>query len=152
MRRAFTILMLAMLSACATIPANAPAFSPAAEAPPGTANVYIYRTGAYPLLRGITVHVDHRELATFAEGAYTVVPLQAGSHEMRVSWPIDVLVPPLRFPIEIRGDSPRYVKITSRVGGFTPGSVVVEAISPPQPIAEAEMRACCRLISVRSAD
>ena len=150
MKQVLLALALGMLGACATIPSDAPPFRPAADAPAGMANLYVYRSGAYPYLRGITLTIDGREYATFAEGAYVVVPVGMGSHEMRVSWPLDVLIPPLRIPIEIPDEGPYYLKITSHPEGL--GAVVVEVLPLPRTVAEQEMRRCCRLIPIRNAD
>lgn len=143
-------ILLAMalaLSACATVPANAPTYSRAPEPQAGTTNVYIYRIGAYPTLRAPKVSIDGRFVISPAEKAYTAVALAPGPHVVEVNWAWDTGWPDLKFTIDVEAGKPLYIKISGSFqnhgSSFTAGS---SAYDVPQETAEPEMRACCRYV------
>ncbi len=136
-----------LLSACATVPMNAPTYVRAADPPAGQSNLYIYRIGAYPTLRAPIIYVDDQPIISPAERAYTVVPLPVGTREVRVDWAGDTGWPDLKFPIEIEGRAPLYIKISgsfeNRGSYYNAGS---SARLVPQELAEPELLECCRYV------
>jgi hypothetical protein len=146
--RTILLSMLLLLGACASVPANAPAYSRAPEPAEGLSNVYIYRIGAYPTLRAPMISIDGRNVISPAERAYTVVALAPGPHEVQVNWAWDTGWPDLKFPILVEAGKPLYLKVSGsfdNIGGNTyrAGSSTQEL---PQVVAEPEMTACCRYV------
>lgn len=149
MRLIYLMAMALSLSACATIPADAPSYSRAVDASPGYENVYIYRIGAYPTLRTPTVAIDGIKVFDPPEKGYTVVSLAKGTHELTVKWSWDTGWPNLTFPFNVTAAAPLYIKIsgsfeTVGVGQFKAGSLV-QVI--PHVLAESELTSCCRYIA-----
>lgn len=151
--RTILLSMMLFLGACASVPANAPTYARAPEAPAGLSNVYIYRIGAYPTLRAPAVRIDGRLIISPAEKAYTVVALAPGPHEVEVNWAWDTGWPDLKFTVDVEAATPLYLKIS---GSFqTRGSTYVAGSSTqriPQAIAEREITACCRYVPPRAGD
>ncbi|RZJ01896.1 MAG: hypothetical protein EON90_00850 [Brevundimonas sp.] len=151
--RTLLISLILLLAGCASVPSNAPAYSRAAEPPPGLSNVYIYRLGAYPILRAPTISIDRRAVISPAERAYTVVTLPPGSHEVQVNWPWDTGWPDLTFKIDVEPNTPLYLKVSgsfTHLGSVYPAGLSYEAGSSvhrlPQAVAEPEMTVCCRYV------
>jgi hypothetical protein len=114
--------ILLLLGACATVPANAPAYARAPEPPEGLSNVYIYRIGAYPTLRAPMVSIDGRAIISPAERAYTVVALQPGPREVKVNWAWDTGWPDVAFTVDVEAGKPLYLKVSGsfdQVSGTT---------------------------------
>lgn len=151
--RTVLLSMLLLLGACATVPANAPAYSRAPDPAAGLSNVYIYRIGAYPTMRAPMISIDGRRVISPAERAYTVVALAPGLHQVEVNWAWDTGWPDLNFPIEVEADTPLYLKVSGSIeptgGGFLAGSSTEKV---PQAVAEPEMIACCRYVRPLAAD
>lgn len=135
------------LSACATIPADAPAYSRAPDAPEGQANVYIYRVGAVPFLRTPTIKINDEAIFDLPECSYTVVTLPAGTHEFMVDWSFDAGAPDLKFPFEVAAGTPVYIKITGSFGaGYRSMTFGSAAKGISRAAAEAELQVCCQYI------
>lgn len=151
--RTFLLLTVLLLSACASVPTNAPTYARAPEPTPGLSNVYIYRIGAYPTLRAPTVTIDGRVIISPAEKAYTVVALPPGAHEVFVNWAWDTGWPDLRFTIDVEADKPLYLKISgsfeNRGATFVAGSSTKQV---PQAVAEREITACCRYVRPKAGE
>ncbi|HEY0157392.1 MAG TPA: hypothetical protein VGF28_08920 [Thermoanaerobaculia bacterium] len=150
MKRLSFVFVTLALAACATVPANAPTYRRAPAAPPGKANLYIYRIGAYPTLREPTISVDGKVIFTPPEGAYTVVALEEGQHELKVDWAWDTRWPDLKLPLEIQSRD-LYMKISgsftrSGLNDYEAGSY---AFAVEQAVAEREIAACCRFLAPR---
>ena len=145
--KALIIAVALLLTGCVTVPANAPTYSRAAEPPAGQGNVYIYRIGAVPTLRTPTISIDGSPVFDPPEKAYTVVALPVGPHEVLVNWGWDTGAPDLKFPIQVIGATPLYIKITGSFEttgmSYRMGSL---AQGVPQVIAEREIEACCRYL------
>jgi len=141
-----TVALVVAMTACATLPADAPQYSRAPEPAAGRTNVYIYRIGAYPTLRTPKISIDGAHIFDPPERSYTVVTLTPGDHEVRVKWSWDTGWPSLRFNIRV-GSEPLYLKIS---GSFVqhPGLSFEDAGSfarvVPQVYAEPEIASCCR--------
>ena len=148
MRFLFTAFVLTLFSGCATLPASAPAYTRASEAPSGQANVYIYRVGAYPSLRTPKIMIDGVAIIDPPEKAYTFISLPAGTHEFVVNWAWDTGWPDLKFPITVVAGMPLYIKISGRFEpngtGYTAGSIA-RVVSPAE--AEQELSTCCRYMA-----
>ena len=136
-----------LVVACASVPANAPKYARAASPRAGYANVYVYRIGAYPILRTPTISIDDKTVFDPAEGSYTVVSVPVGRHQFKVDWAWDTGWPDLVFPIVVSSE-PLYIKIS---GSFTPTGLQFEAGSYAHGVepaaAEAELVQCCRYVS-----
>jgi hypothetical protein len=145
------IAALLLLSGCATVPSNAPRYARAAEPPAGWSNVYIYRIGAHPTLRAPVIRMDGRAVFSPAERAYTVIPLEAGEHELMIDWPWDNASPDLKFPITVEAGEPLYIKIGGSIlpSAFNVSHTAAFAQRIPQPQAEGEMTICCRYVPPR---
>lgn len=148
--RCFTQAVAALsLTACASIPKDAPAYTPAADAPPGYANLYIYRIGAYPTLRTPAVRVDGHLIFDPPEGAYTVVTLSQGKHTFMLDWAADTGWADIpETPFEIESGISMYFKISGdwhvdagRMNTLSETS----AIEPSR--ARVELRSCCRYLT-----
>lgn len=144
--------ILVFLTACAGVSSHAPAYARAPSPPASSANIYIYRIGAYPTLRTPTIKIDGARIFDPPEKAYTVVSLEEGVHKFTVNWAWDTGWPDLEFPLQVRAGSPKYIKIsgsfdTSRSDANVLGSL---AQLVPEPAAEAELRACCRYMAPRA--
>lgn len=141
--------------ACATLPANAPKYSRAADPPVGYVNLYVYRIGAYPILRTPTISIDDKTLFDPVEHSYTVVSLPVGLHRFKVDWAWDTGWPDLVFSI-VLSSRPLYIKIS--------GSSALQCVAGPcsgtyenwsyahdvdPAVAETELVQCCRYIGNR---
>lgn len=151
--RALLAVCVLLLSACATIPSDAPPYQRAADPPAGYSNLYIYRLNAYPTLRSPIVRIDGAVITSPPERSYTVLPLPPGPHEFVIDWTWDTGWPDLNFAHELKEGQPLYLRISGSfepsAGGYVAGSYVhvVE-----QAVAEAELAKCCRYISPRNSD
>ena len=139
-----------LLVACATVPRHAPRYSRAANPPAGSSNVYVYRIGAYPILRTPTISIDGKAVFDPAEGSYTVVSLPAGQHRVKVDWAWDTGWPDLAFPIDVDAE-PLYIKIS---GSYTNLGTRFKAGSSAWRIepaaAEVELAQCCRYVAPKN--
>ena len=149
--RSLPVSLALLLNACAGVPSSAPPYSRAPNPPTTSANVYIYRIGAYPTLRTPAIAIDGKKIFDPPEKSYTVVAIEQGEREFVVDWAWDTEWPDLKFPLHVVAGDALYVKISgsfeSTGGGIEMGSV---ARLVPQAQAEAEMRECCRYIAPRA--
>ena len=150
MKRLSFVFLAVVLVACATVPAGSPTYRRAPAAPPGKANLYIYRIGAYPTLRKPTISIDGKVIFTPPEGAYTIVTLEEGQHEFKVDWAWDTRWPDLKLPLEIESQD-LYIKISGSFtrSGFNEYEAGTYANRVDQTVAEREMAACCRYLAPR---
>lgn len=167
MKRTRTLLMLLVLgslSACASVPFDAPAYSRAPAAQAGQSNLYIYRTGAFPKARTPSVIVDGKRIFDLPEDAYTMLTLPSGQHKVEMTWALDVRLPNRRVLVILGDQGAQYLKITGDFD-FQPGSFEEEVlvdmtagvlshhqmhswlVEMPQDAAEREMRDCCRYLA-----
>jgi hypothetical protein len=144
MARFFAVAALFLLVAsCATAPSEP--FSPAAPAPDGHANLYIYRHRAPPYIYRAEVYVDDRLVVKLPERGYSVFPVSRGAHTVRVEsfdWP-DV-----SFTLNVE-DSDIFIRFTGgaeNIGGGTL-ELAAEAYIVEEAAAAVEINACCRFIS-----
>jgi hypothetical protein len=147
-RRGLALIGLLGLSACASVPSDAPGYSRLADPDGGYSHLYFYRLGAYPKLRTPSVLVDSKLIFDPPEGAYTVITLPAGVHAIKIDWAADTGWPDLEFSVTLNDRGFHYLKITgsSEVIGnkLRMGSRVVRM---SQDEAEREIRECCRYIA-----
>lgn len=136
-----------LLSGCAMIPLEAPAYLPAPEAPAGFSNIYLYRKGAYPALRSPVINIDGKRVLSPPEGSYSVLPLAVGVHAIELNWSDDTGWPDLDFSLEVKSGETQYLKLSGSYSydqqKSTMGSVV-DRMSPVYAIPE--MKLCCRYI------
>ena len=141
------LVVLLGLSACASVPSDAPAYRRLSDPDGGNSHLYFYRLGAYPKLRTPSVLVDSKLVFDPPEGAYTVVTLPAGMHTVKIDWSADTGWPDLEFQVTLQDRISHYLKITGSsemIGtSIRAGSRVVRM---PQNEAEKEIRECCRYI------
>jgi hypothetical protein len=149
MKTYWLVLVAVVLTSCASVPA-APRFNPAAVAPPGKANVYIYRTGAYPTLSRPTISIDGKTIFAPPEGYYTVITLNEGLHEFKVDWAPDTQWPDVVFPLEVEYDDV-YIKISGSLTRKDGNEYLAGSYADPvdRVTAEAEMTQCCRYLPPR---
>jgi hypothetical protein len=143
--------LIATVTACATVPSNAPRYSRAADPPAGHVNVYVYRIGAYPTLRTPAVVIDGKTLFDPPEGSYTVPPLASGGHTFTVDWAWDTGWPDLHSPVILENE-PLYIKISGSFEAVpSKGPYMHElgsyATRIDMAVAEKEMAECCRYIA-----
>lgn len=147
---AFLILVLSG-SGCASIPRDAPGYTPAPEASHGNGVLYIYRQGAYPVMRTPTVLVDGKEIFDPPEKAYTWIYLPEGNHRVTIDWSWDTGWPDLSFELPIESGKSHFLKLSGSfeyLGGswetkWEAGSIAAD-IPPAE--AERELRSCCKYI------
>lgn len=148
MRFFLTSCIFALLAGCATVPSTAPTYSRAKEPTSGESNVYVYRLGAYPILRTPTISIDGTAIIKPPERSYTYVPISEGRHEVGVNWAWDTGWPDLKFPITVVSGSPIYIKLS---GSFEPQGTIHLLGSLAQIVdqseAERELTSCCRYIT-----
>jgi hypothetical protein len=146
--RAILAFCALFLSACATVPSDAPPYTRAADPPNGQNNVYIYRLGAYPYLRSPMIRINGADILSAPERSYTVIALPYGEHQVQVDWASDTGWPDLKFPIKVTEGEPLFLKVSgSYSGGGTVAGSMVLAVEPEH--AENELRQCCRYMSPR---
>jgi hypothetical protein len=144
---------IAMLSGCASIPSNAPAFSLAPVAPDGYATVYFYRVGAFPTLRKPTVTIDKVEVYEPPEKAYTWVYVKAAERNFLTEWAWDTKWPPIEFKQNLVAGVSYFYKISGsfedkgttgyRTRTYILGSSTQRVLKDS---ALAELALCCRYI------
>jgi hypothetical protein len=143
------------LAGCASIPANAPAYSRAPDAGDGRANVYVYRRqvdgeNLCTKARKQTLFVDGRPAFDLLPGAYTFVSLGAGSHRLQL---LSSGCPEMEFYVLVEGGQSQYVRIRdSKVVVHLPNGRLVDGLETraetiAEPIAETELTACCRYVA-----
>lgn len=149
MTRFFAVAALFLvLAGCATAGPTEP-FTPAAAAPEGHANLYIYRHRAPPYIYRAEVHVDDRLVVKLPEGSYSVFPLSQGTHNIRVEsfdWP-DV-----SFTVKVEDTSDIFIRFTGgaeNIGGGTL-ELAAEAYVMDEAAAVAEINSCCRFIPLQA--
>jgi hypothetical protein len=150
-----TAIIGVFLAGCASIPANAPAYSRAADAGDGRANVYVYMRKIHgdnlcsmACLR--TLFVDGRPAFDLVPGAYTFVSLAAGTHRLQL---VSSGGPGMEFYLPVEGGRSQYVRIRDRrtavtlPDGTLVGGIETRAEGIAEPEAEAELSACCRYVA-----
>ena len=156
MRRPTTVLVTLMASAaaCATIPADAPAYHRAPAPDAGMANVYVYRSQLEAECQKIgapALFVDGKPIYNVVEGAYTVVPLPEGTHKLKLYWGVGAC-PDLEFYFSVEAGQSRYVRF---VGTWRQGSTwdnrpawvgTAKAEELTADVAEPELARCCRFL------
>lgn len=148
MRPLLASLLALLVTACASVPANAPAYTRAPTPPAGLSNVYLYRIGAYPTLRAPMVRVNDITVISPAERAYTVIQVPPGQHDLVIDWAWDTGWPDITTPFTVEPGVPLYLKISGdfeRMGG---GDYLATSLVMAVPMAEAEreMLLCCRYV------
>jgi hypothetical protein len=143
------------LGGCASLPANAPGFVQATDAPDGYATVYFYRIGAYPKLRRPTVFVDEAVVYDPPERALTWVYVRSGNHQLRVHWTWDSGPPDVSFPQAFVSGQSYYLRISGSYDlHITPGIKWATATGHfgtffypiPREEAENELKTCCQFV------
>ena len=149
---ALPVSILVFLTACAGVSSRAPAYARAPSPPASSANIYIYRIGAYPTLRTPTIKIDGARIFDPPEKAYTVVTLEEGEHKFVVNWAWDTGWPDLEFPLQVRAGTPMFVKISGSFDTNQSDANVMGSLAElvPEAAAEAELRVCCRYIAPRA--
>jgi hypothetical protein len=149
---ALPVSIFVLLTACASVSSRAPAYARAPNPPASSANVYVYRIGAYPTLRTPTIKIDGARIFDPPEKAYTVVTLEEGEHQFIVNWAWDTGWPDLEFPLQVRAGTPMYVKISGSFDASSSDANVMGSLAQlvPEAAAEAELRACCRYMAPRA--
>lgn len=144
---------LAFLVGCASLPSNAPPFTPALRAPDDYATVYFYRVGAYPKLRTPDVLIGGIKVYEPPELAYTWVYVKAGERKFRVQWARDTGWPPVEFARALTAGESYYIKISGSFEdkGLTSYNTITHVLGSwaeliPARQAEAELSACCKYI------
>jgi hypothetical protein len=136
-----------LLTACATVPGSAPAFSEAPAPTGGEGLLYVYRVGAYPTLRTPKILVDGKPLFAPPERAYTWAHLPAGEHKITVNWAWDTGWPDLHFKVDVAAGQPTFLKISGSFENlgdhYLAGS---NASGVDAPMAMEELKACCKYI------
>jgi hypothetical protein len=158
-RAAVPLVFMATFVACATIPANAPPYTRAPDPGAGMANVYVYRSGLEAWCQKLgapALFVDGRAIYDLVPGAYTVVPLDAGTHKLKLSSGTGAC-PDLEFYLHVDAGQSQYVKFSGSYGsesvpvgnGSTRAAWVGRAWAAPvpEPIAERELTQCCRFLA-----
>ncbi len=158
------LFVLAGLSGCASVPFDAPDYSRAPAPQAGQANLYIYRTGAFPAGRTPRVTVDGKHVFDPPEGSYTVLTLPPGRHEAEMTWAFDISQPRRKTAVVLGEQSVHYLKITGDFD-YRPSSQSQElwldmtgdmlgfphtyswVVEMPLDAAETEMRDCCRYVA-----
>jgi hypothetical protein len=144
-----------LLAACASIPANAPAYSRAPDAADGRTNVYVYRRqvdgeNLCTKARLRTLFVDGRPAFDLLPGAYTFLSLGAGQHRLQLR---SSGCPEGEFYLHVEGGRSRYVRVRdSRIvvtlpNGLTASGIETVAEEIAEPIAESELQACRRYVA-----
>ena len=114
----------------------------------GDGLLYIYRLGAYPLLKAPKVSVDGCKVFSPPEKAYTWMHLSAGQHRVCIDWAWDAGWPDLEFDIPIIENREHYIKISGSSEHYPflwrRGS---EALFVNKEIAEKELLAHCKYIA-----
>lgn len=150
MARFFAIAALLILAGCVSAPRPGTPFTPAASAPEGHANLYIYRHRAPPYIYRAEIYVDDRLVVKLPERGYAAIPVSIGAHSIRVDsfdWP-DV-----SFSLNVEDSADVFVKFTgasTNVGGGTVELLAETYLMDPA-VAEAEISACCRFIRAEGA-
>lgn len=104
--------LLLALSGCASLPANAPPFTPAPAPERGKGLLYIYRVGAYPTLRTPDILVNGKLLFAPPEKGYTWLHVPLGANRITIDWAWDTGWPDLEFVISVTETEPVFIKLT----------------------------------------
>jgi hypothetical protein len=152
---AFLAFILCM-EGCASLPAGAPHFVSAPNAPEGYATVYIYRLGAYPKLRRPSVFIGDVIIFDPPERALTWVYVRSGDRNIRVHWTWDAGSPDLSFSQEFDAGHSYFIKlsgsfslrITPNLNSATAnGALGTFARVVPQAEAQNELETCCKFMA-----
>jgi hypothetical protein len=140
-------MVMIFASACATVPADAPAFSRAAAAPAGFENLYIYRPPGPPIYGSPSIKIDSNEVASPPSWSYTVIPIASGQHTVLIDWGWWSGWPALDFPIQVKPGESLYLRIGSDLDfSFMYDTRRSEAQEVESTVAEREMKQCCRYV------
>ncbi len=151
------IAAVVILTGCATVSENAPAFSPAPAAPAGYATVYVYRLGAQPYTRNIRLSVAGKQVLETPERAYTWLFVPAGTHTILAEWPADFLAPK-KWPDashteRFEASESYYLRMIGNIGMtgggfFSSGGIIFSSqlVRRSSDEGRAELVACCRFM------
>ena len=154
MHKLLASLLLLLLSACQTVPRDAPSFTPAPPAPPGYGTLYLYRLDAPPYTGLIYFSVSERRIFAAQEQAYTWVHIKAGEHSVFAEWPAQ---PGWKSPpaakVKVTEGASTYVRAEGAVkwrppSWTTPAGINMNSmltLIPPER-ASAELVVCCRYV------
>ena len=155
LRAAVLATSAALAAACATVPADAPAYRRAPEPAAGMANVYVYRSetrGSCHNFGAPTMFVDGHAIYELVTGAYTVVALPAGKHKIKLTWGSST-APELEFYFTADDGQSQYLRLSDSYcpGQSPPGAAVAlvraNAEQIPEGLAEPELGRCCRFMA-----
>ena len=144
------LVLAALLAGCASVPDDAPRFSPAPPAPEGYATLYLYRYGAPPFTQAIKLLIAGGNVLEVPERAYTWVHVKAGTHNVEAQWPRPW--PSTSTTRTFEAGQPYYIRLIGRVGGETPsffssGIKLTSLILSVEPaVGTAELVACCKYL------
>ncbi|MCP4677781.1 MAG: hypothetical protein GY854_20135 [Deltaproteobacteria bacterium] len=154
LRRGFTVGFLAVISlyffaGCgASLPANAPRYSPTKVPTDGKGLLYIYRIKAYPLARKPRLIIDGKLVTEPIEKSYTWLYLPPGIHNVKLEWAWDTGAPNLDFNIEIAAQESNFLKISgSFSGGYSYFQFGSQAAMMKPEYAERELEKNCRYMA-----
>lgn len=151
MKNVLAFMCLFFVFGCTSLPRNAPPYSPATLAKDDSGILYIYRLGAYPILRAPTILVNQEKIIKPPEKAYTWVYLSPGTHKMTIDWAWDTGWPDLELEVPIESGKEHFVKIT---GSFEALGLThhmgTEALFIEKTVAEQELRDCCKYMQPKN--
>lgn len=146
-RSACLSLFAVFLTACASLPSDAPSFSAAPAPSSAYATVYFYRVQAYPKLRKPDVLVSGVKVFEPPELAYTWVHVKAGDRRIQVQWAWDTKWPPLDFTRPIEAGKSYYIKISGSFQNQGFQHVLGSAARlVPQEDAQRDLAGCCKYV------
>jgi Protein of unknown function (DUF2846) len=139
---------IALIAGCATVPSDAPRFSPAPAPPEGYATLYIYRLGAPPLPEAIKISVNGQPVLQIPERGYTWLHVRAGTYAVLGEWPRTafglVSGAVVSATPSVDAGKSYYFRVTGNVSPTFGGLLVSKGIAQRPPEAGAvEINACC---------
>ena len=141
------LIIIVTLTACASIPQDAPRYSPAPKAKAGYGTLYIYRYYAPPYIHSPTITINNQEILDPPEKSYTWIHLKSGVYQVNVDWSIWASWPDLNFPIRITDGEEYFLKITGdSQWGWSATKLISSAKQVPKNLAEKELKSCCKYV------
>lgn len=140
------------VASCATATNQNIPFERADSAPPGSANLYVYRTHAPPYIYRAEIYVNGQLVGKLPEGGYDAYAVPLGENEVVVKsfdWP------DLTFSLSVEDSSDLFIRFTGGAFVSHDGSVltmnsVAQAYLVESSAAVTEITGCCRRVRSRT--
>ncbi len=147
MKRAALLLPI-VITACTSIPTDAPIYSKAPDANYGFATLYIYRLGNPESVRTPDIILKEKVVAKLPTGAYTWLHVPIGKYPVKIRWGFMNDTPDLDFDIVVENGQEYFLRVKDEVAINSEEAILsIESGYVLKNMAVQELEACCKYVS-----